>query len=1172
MSKKIVELYFEVQEEQTKKFDKIGRKKIAVIYQVGSFYEFYGLEYNDGTKKGIIWQLADELGLKIAVKKDQTYNDDDTIKVYMAGIPLCSKEKYCQIADRLDWTIILLGQKKVGSKLEREIIEITSPGINISTDAPSNITISILLESVRNYNTSSNLFFDTHTIYGSIAYLDCITGENGVVNIKPQSNSNNSILLDEILKTIIVKNPKHINIYLQNYNLEEEVLINAFHLYRTSYTIFRDTIDIKYETIAYQETIFNNFYTKEKGLLSIVQQLDLEDANLIHCRVILVLLLEYIALHDKSIINLLNKPKIAANSNDFLILGNNPLEQLDVINNMRNDIGGNQIGLGKRISLLELLNKTKTPMGYNEFRNRLSNPITSVHELNLRYDQIEEMHKYHNLWLIDNPTDTFGSPLYLIRNTLSNIKNIENIIRKIITNKFTIPEIEIFFHSLDNSIQLGKLVKKITNKKEYPILLEDKKDKQDSQSLELNTEFQTNSNIFKLVPNLELISIIYNEMQNTFNFNEFKYLWIDIENNIFKSGINSELDDLQQKINDDRHFLDNLINRLSIIIDRAINLNSQEYKKNPSATNFEKNKYITEADNSQKGIHLVIIKKYKDILEQFLSKEDPARKCFNIGNYTIKPNDIKFIPHHNKFIIQVEQLKISANQLSINIEKLQNECRKYFTYWIKHLITRNNNQSLLIDLCKFIQNIDIIQSATLSSIENGYIRPKIVSHSHSYIDVKDIRHPIIEKINKSTQYITNDVSMGKDKTGILLFGVNAVGKSSLMKSIGINIILAQAGFFVAASEFTFQPYLYLFTRIKNNDNLYAGLSSFEVEMKEFKIILQYADENSIILGDELCSGTETQDATALVTSGIIQLSKRNSSFIFATHLHFLAESPYLKTLSETTLKLCHLRVDLDPSNSNKLVYSRKLMDGSGPKSYGILVCESMNLEGEFIELAKEIRENMNSKNNLGSIGNIARPPSPSKYNPEKMLHICEICGDVGVDVHHINQQCDADLNGMLEGGFHKNSKWNLVSLCKECHIDIHSRRPKVEIVGYIQTSSGIVLEWKKKSYENTRVSNTSSNNEMEENSNKIIVKKPASPPPSYNSIVEDSSIITVSELENSASVSLSSDNDSIENSDININDVVRKLKNEGKTVKMIQYNIKKKYGLTIAIKEIREVV
>ena len=95
--------------------------------------------------------------------------------------------------------------------------------------------------------------------------------------------------------------------------------------------------------------------------------------------------------------------------------------------------------------------------------------------------------------------------------------------------------------------------------------------------------------------------------------------------------------------------------------------------------------------------------------------------------------------------------------------------------------------------------------------------------------------------------------MGKDnKDGILLFGTNACGKSTLMKAIGLNVIMAQAGLFVACSEFQLKPYTKIFTRILNNDNIFRAQSSFAVEMMELRSIFQLGDENSLILGDELC--------------------------------------------------------------------------------------------------------------------------------------------------------------------------------------------------------------------------------------------------------------------------------------------------------------------------------
>ena len=116
-----------------------------------------------------------------------------------------------------------------------------------------------------------------------------------------------------------------------------------------------------------------------------------------------------------------------------------------------------------------------------------------------------------------------------------------------------------------------------------------------------------------------------------------------------------------------------------------------------------------------------------------------------------------------------------------------------------------------------------------------------------------MRHPIIERINSSSEYVPNDVMIGLEEvSGMLLYGCNAVGKSSLMKAIGLNIILAQAGFFVAAKTFTYHPYKKIFTRISGNDNIFKGHSSFAVEILELNniyandILLPIIEKNNVM--------------------------------------------------------------------------------------------------------------------------------------------------------------------------------------------------------------------------------------------------------------------------------------------------------------------------------------
>jgi DNA mismatch repair protein MutS len=269
--------------------------------------------------------------------------------------------------------------------------------------------------------------------------------------------------------------------------------------------------------------------------------------------------------------------------------------------------------------------------------------------------------------------------------------------------------------------------------------------------------------------------------------------------------------------------------------------------------------------------------------------------------------------------------------------------------------------------------------------------------------------------------------------------------------------MAQAGFFVAASELEYKPYDYLFTRIQSNDNIYAGMSSFAVEMSEFKIIMKYANANSIILGDELCSGTETLDATALVAAGINKLASRRASFIFATHLHYLSTSKYITSLP--MIKMVHLSVVYD-QKTRALVYERKLRHGSGPSSYGIEVCKAMNMDDDYMDMAQKIREELSDAASSATVKILGKQ---SVYNQDKILTMCEVCKSAeATDTHHIKFQCSADENAMIDH-WHKDSKFNLVGLCKPCHQRVHAASPTLSIIGYRMTSSGVELEFKENS-------------------------------------------------------------------------------------------------------------
>ena len=125
----------------------------------------------------------------------------------------------------------------------------------------------------------------------------------------------------------------------------------------------------------------------------------------------------------------------------------------------------------------------------------------------------------------------------------------------------------------------------------------------------------------------------------------------------------------------------------------------------------------------------------------------------------------------------------------------------------------------------------------------NYCKPIIEDNEKSFVNVKGLRHQLIELLLTDEKYVTNDIILGKEKSGMLLYGTNAVGKTSFIKALGISIIMAQAGMYVPAEHFVYKPYNSIYSRILGNDNLHKGLSTL---VKNQSYIHIRSDHKSII--------------------------------------------------------------------------------------------------------------------------------------------------------------------------------------------------------------------------------------------------------------------------------------------------------------------------------------
>jgi DNA mismatch repair protein MutS len=425
--------------------------------------------------------------------------------------------------------------------------------------------------------------------------------------------------------------------------------------------------------------------------------------------------------------------------------------------------------------------------------------------------------------------------------------------------------------------------------------------------------------------------------------------------------------------------------------------------------------------------------------------------------------------------VTLAQLKKQAKQISgaadgIKISELKSggwiDCVKLQQLNTQLLKLRESLENLvrtyLVDACleiseagqqiwplmeTWVSHIDCTQCIGRVSKEKGYCCPTIQDNdtlTGSSVDIKNIRHPLVEATSSRISYVKHDITLGTTNKGWLVYGMNASGKSTLMKATGLCVLLAQAGCFVPAKEMTLKPFKAIYTRILNQDNLFAGLSSFAVEMSELRDILRNADKHTLVLGDELCAGTESISAQALVASGIQWLSNRNAKFIFATHLHGL---PNVIDLNALGVEVWHLHVEYDPI-TKKLVYDRSLRPGNGSTLYGLEVARAMDLPFEFIEEALKNRRKIE-----GSIQQV--DATSSSWNADIVRKECEVCHKPitsDLEVHHIKERASADTHGVLEDGTHMNDKRNLVVICQKCHDDVHAG--KMDIGEVKVTSDG----------------------------------------------------------------------------------------------------------------------
>lgn len=704
-------------------------------------------------------------------------------------------------------------------------------------------------------------------------------------------------------------------------------------------------------------------------------------------RIAMMFAIQFIYDHNEKMMQCL-KPPLHYESSNYLNIHYNALLQLNVISNVP----------GEK-PLLTLLNRCSTAFGSRLFKEHLLNPILSPTDLNERYNRIE--------WWMHCP------PLNTIRKTMGSILDLERFARRLILEQLAPCEWVSIASSLDACGKINQFIDHEIIEKPY-------------QAMSVSMDSMK-----------EMITTLQTIIQSHLVLEEAGKYWLnDIRGSVFQPRIYHELDNIQQRV-------EHKMKRLQLLAETLSSYSSEQ-----SICKLE--------CNDREGYYLAITKKRWETILSRVSPDTPVKLPTDSDEEDTKPifiREFKAKPVSSTSSI----LKLSHNYIdylshSILLDQkklatLASDSYTHFIQKIKHTVSQQ-----LSCLVSLLAEMDISMTHAKNALDYCYTRPTLQKDaSKSYIQASKMRHPIIERLQSDIPYVPNDIDIGLEKDGWLLYGINASGKSSLMKAIGLNIIMAQAGSFVPCESMTLCPYQYIFTRISGADNIYRGMSSFTVEMTELRNILMRCNRHSLVLGDELCAGTESLSALSIVASGIETLAEQHVSFVFATHLHELVELGCIPK----NVDIYHIHIEMDPS-TGKIIYDRHLSKGTGHAYYGLEVCKALQLPDTFIQKATMYRRKIQEEPQT------FLNTKTSNYNKGIYMDKCSVCGKISTETHHIQYQQHAEKVSFQKkskkhvGHVGLHSQANLVPLCEECHLKEHLG--EIQIEGYCQTSKGKQLK------------------------------------------------------------------------------------------------------------------
>lgn len=980
--------------------------------EVGSFFEIYTHKNKENYPNA--QEISNLCNLNLVEKKLMYENQ----QIMMMGFRNYMLEKYVQKLVESNYTVVVFVQEKEknGKNIVRVLQNIYSCGTFIPLDD--------LRTEEKNTQYVVCIWFELLKMQVNRVYSDIIigvsavnvfTGHSAIFEYETQYLANPTTF-DELDRFISTFNPSEVILIAPRWeegelkNVLKNISLNCNNMHCITKTQL---------SLSSNETMMEKIQNCEKQIYTqkiVSFYFPEENQNIIHhsefqkntiATQSFCFLLDFLKEHNCDLTRKIVFP-VFTNTSERVILANHTLQQLNIINDNTTD--GKTSGILS--SVMSLLNKCKTSIGRRRFQRQLLNPTFSIPWLESEYSKIDT---------ILNSFSVEG--MAQIRSLLFQTHDVEKITRQLISRKIYPSSIYQLYETICLLEKIDAFVKErvrgVTNggngggngrdngetKGTFETIIDGKYPNGEGIKTFLETHFCLD--ICKDISSLQ-----------TF------------EKNIIQPHISPLLDRLvhtKQECESKLNHIHRFFNGLSGC-GGAIGVGAGAGAGAGAGGDFVK---IHETEKG--GISFQITKKRGTALKKTIAEKFTTEIIIPNTDIVIPLKELHFVTASStNDEITFPLLSTICKNIQQIQEDIQIQIQKEYIKLLEKIET--DWYPDILQCIEYIGCVDVLTTKAHIAQKFNYCRPvPVATAEKSFFKATKMRHCLIEHIQTSEIYVPNDIHLGIDGTnGVLLYGTNAIGKTSLIRSIGICVILAQAGMYVPCETFEYHPYRAIYSRIVGNDNLFKNMSSFQVEMSELRVILRQSDENSLILGDEVCNSTEMESGLSIIMSSFIELHQRKSSFIFATHFHEIMRFEEMRELKNISIK--HLEVHYDPS-TGKLVYDRKLKDGMGITSYGLTVCQSMNLPTEFMERAIQIR-NKYYPSNSGVLSY-----QPSRYNAKKLKEMCEMCKkEFAVDTHHIHPQKNADKNGYIKTDgkvFSKNHTANLMSLCEQCHKNMH---------------------------------------------------------------------------------------------------------------------------------------